>query len=254
MNIHHIAITSTDLGRLKAKLDAVLPDIDLGVHSFNERVMGIKGQSPEILVYRAGREQNNFEFLLGSPGLRRLQIGAAEPATVSSHVASGDLEQSECSEVWRLKNHDNLELVIQQLKGATNTHVTTLDLSVANLLQAKDFYKELLRPLDVELCEATPDSFEIKSLSNCSIRFHQATEELKDRQHVYRAPGFHHLAFQVDSREQVEHTYQTALALNSEILDPPFDYPQYSDGYYAVYFCDLDGMKLEFAHIPTATD
>jgi hypothetical protein len=29
------------------------------------------------------------------------------------------------------------------------------------------------------------------------------------------------------------------------VVDPPADYPDYGDGYYAVFFLDPDGLKLE---------
>jgi len=35
-----------------------------------------------------------------------------------------------------------------------------------------------------------------------------------------------------------------------KVLDPPAYYPQYSGNYYAVFFEDPDGMKLEFVHAP----
>ena len=34
------------------------------------------------------------------------------------------------------------------------------------------------------------------------------------------------------------------------ILDPPREYPHYVPGYYAVFFADPDGIKLELVHIP----
>jgi glyoxylase I family protein len=34
------------------------------------------------------------------------------------------------------------------------------------------------------------------------------------------------------------------------ILDPPTEYPAYGAGYYAVFFADPDGLKLEFVHYP----
>ena len=33
-------------------------------------------------------------------------------------------------------------------------------------------------------------------------------------------------------------------------LDPPAEYPLYAPGYYAVFFADPDGLKLEFVHMP----
>ena len=42
-------------------------------------------------------------------------------------------------------------------------------------------------------------------------------------------------------------------AVAATVLDPPADYggqPGYSPGYYAVFFADPDGIKLEFVHLP----
>ena len=38
---------------------------------------------------------------------------------------------------------------------------------------------------------------------------------------------------------------------SDEQLDPPAEYPQYALGYYAVFFADPDGLKLEFVHMPS---
>ena len=35
------------------------------------------------------------------------------------------------------------------------------------------------------------------------------------------------------------------------VLDPPREYPEYVPGYYAVFFTDPDGLKLELVHIPS---
>jgi len=34
------------------------------------------------------------------------------------------------------------------------------------------------------------------------------------------------------------------------VLDPPAEYPEYGPQYYAVFFADPDGMKLEVVHFP----
>jgi glyoxylase I family protein len=38
--------------------------------------------------------------------------------------------------------------------------------------------------------------------------------------------------------------------MNATILDPPRDYPKYEPGYYAVFFLDPDGIKLEYVFTP----
>ncbi|KAF9164806.1 hypothetical protein DFQ27_006218 [Actinomortierella ambigua] len=73
-------------------------------------------------------------------------------------------------------------------------------------------------------------------------------------------PGYHHLALNVDSPEQVDQIHaklvqfyaenQSELGAKAKILDQPALYPQYTDGYYAVFFADPDGMKLEIVYMP----
>ncbi|KAF9974638.1 hypothetical protein BGZ73_001901 [Actinomortierella ambigua] len=81
----------------------------------------------------------------------------------------------------------------------------------------------------------------------------------KVEHHRYN-PGYHHLALNVDSPEQVDQIHtklvqfyaenQSELGTKVEILDPPSHYPQYTEGYYAVFFTDPDGMKLEIVYTP----
>lgn len=70
--------------------------------------------------------------------------------------------------------------------------------------------------------------------------------------HVHRryAPGLHHLAWRAGSREDVDRLHALLVAHGIEVLDPPAHYPQYWGDYYAVFFEDPDGMKLEVVHAP----
>jgi glyoxylase I family protein len=40
--------------------------------------------------------------------------------------------------------------------------------------------------------------------------------------------------------------------MKAEILNAPREYPQYEPGYYAVFFLDPDGIKLEFVFTPVS--
>jgi glyoxylase I family protein len=62
--------------------------------------------------------------------------------------------------------------------------------------------------------------------------------------------GLHHFAFQAPSREAVDSLYETVSALGAEIVDPPREYG-YVPGYYAVFFRDPNGIRLEYAYIPS---
>jgi glyoxylase I family protein len=65
-----------------------------------------------------------------------------------------------------------------------------------------------------------------------------------------QSPGVHHIAFAAPTRLAVDDLYQTLSAMHATVLDPPRDYPQYEPGYYAVFFLDPDGIKLEYVFTP----
>jgi catechol 2,3-dioxygenase-like lactoylglutathione lyase family enzyme len=62
--------------------------------------------------------------------------------------------------------------------------------------------------------------------------------------------GLCEVAFRAESREQVEALAGDVERWGGTILDPPCEYPQYAPGYYAVFFADPDGIKLELVHLP----
>jgi glyoxylase I family protein len=63
-------------------------------------------------------------------------------------------------------------------------------------------------------------------------------------------PGLHHLAMRAPDRESVDRAHARLLELGVVVLDAPADYPQYGRGYYAVFFADPDGLKLEYVFTP----
>jgi glyoxylase I family protein len=60
-----------------------------------------------------------------------------------------------------------------------------------------------------------------------------------------RRVGLREIAFRADNRAQVDAVAKELEAQGGKLLDPPQEYPQYAPGYYAVYFTDPDGLKLE---------
>jgi len=66
------------------------------------------------------------------------------------------------------------------------------------------------------------------------------------RTHDRYSPGLHHLAWTAGSREDVDALHDLLRELGATILDAPADYPRYGPTYYALFFADPDGLKLEF--------
>lgn len=70
------------------------------------------------------------------------------------------------------------------------------------------------------------------------------------RAHDRYSVGLHHLAWTAESRADVDAMYAHLQSIGATILDPPADYPEYGPGYYAVFFADPDGLKLEYVYKP----
>jgi len=73
--------------------------------------------------------------------------------------------------------------------------------------------------------------------------------EAGHRHHRY-APGLHHLAWRAESRADVDALHDLLIERGIPVLDAPARYPEYSGDYYAVFFEDPDGIKLEYVFAP----
>jgi catechol 2,3-dioxygenase-like lactoylglutathione lyase family enzyme len=71
--------------------------------------------------------------------------------------------------------------------------------------------------------------------------------------HSEQAIGVNHIALWARSRREVDRFYRDfLLAKNIPVTDAPKAYPQYTPGYYAVFFDDpISGIHWELAWIPT---
>jgi catechol 2,3-dioxygenase-like lactoylglutathione lyase family enzyme len=77
-----------------------------------------------------------------------------------------------------------------------------------------------------------------------SIGFRQA---LKDQPFELYAPGFHHLAIAVERQVDVDLVHVAAVDAGAEILHEPRLWPVYHPDYYATFFLDPDGFRIEVA-------
>lgn len=127
-----------------------------------------------------------------------------------------------------------------------------IDLTVRSLAISKPFYQAVLGALGYKLVtdRAEIAEFNLPAPSgpyHCSIGLVPAQQ---DTPHDRRAPGLHHLAFRATRRADVDAFHAHLRQIGANILDAPAEYSQYSPGYYAVFFADPDGLKLEYVHTP----
>jgi glyoxylase I family protein len=122
-----------------------------------------------------------------------------------------------------------------------------VDITVADFRRSKEFYAAVMPLMGFT---RLPKEFGAVAWRGASILAIQpAKPEEKNRAHSRYAPGLHHLAFRAPSRVAVDALHAELVRLGVTILDPPSDYP-YTEGYYAVFFADPDGMKLEYVYSP----
>ena len=117
-----------------------------------------------------------------------------------------------------------------------------LVLSVGNFARSKEFYDKVLGFLGFK---RKYDYADMAGWSNGKTLFWIAAADAQGRKRQYRKGdiGFHHYAFELASRNDVDELGAFLEQNGMTVLDPPGEY--YGRNYYAVYFADPDGMKLE---------
>ena len=117
-----------------------------------------------------------------------------------------------------------------------------LVLSVSDLTRSMAFYGKVLGFLGFKL---THDGGGFAGWSNGKTLFWIAQADTRGRKHRHRKGdvGFHHYAFELSSRKDVDALGAFLVEHGLTVVDPPGEY--YEPSYYAVYFTDPDGMKLE---------
>jgi catechol 2,3-dioxygenase-like lactoylglutathione lyase family enzyme len=127
-----------------------------------------------------------------------------------------------------------------------------VDLVVSSIERSLPFYRDLLGPLgfhrigEVEGERGETIWYLSGPGSHIGLREAQAESDLPyDRYRV----GLHHLAVEASSRAAVDERAEWLRSQGAEIESEPQEYG-YMPGYYAVFFYDPDGLKLEIMHVP----
>jgi catechol 2,3-dioxygenase-like lactoylglutathione lyase family enzyme len=137
-----------------------------------------------------------------------------------------------------------------------------VDLVVSSIERSLPFYRELLEPIGWtglrEVRGERGETIFYLSVPTAGVAALGLREKHSDAHGVpydRYAIGLHHVCFDVPSREVVEERARWLRERNATIESGPSEY-EYTPGYYAVFFYDPDGIKLELLHRPAywATD
>jgi glyoxylase I family protein len=134
-----------------------------------------------------------------------------------------------------------------------------LDLTVSDPAASRPFYETFLGHMGYVVGKVHADGyveFDFSGDSFMSVGLAPSRGEHAKRAPDRYSPGLHHAAWAAASRDDVDAMHAKMTAIGASVLDAPADYPKYNGGrgYYAVFFADPDGLKIEYVWTPRGVE
>lgn len=130
------------------------------------------------------------------------------------------------------------------------TQIHHVDLAVADVERSVAFYLGLLGPLGAEEAFRYPTYRGTEDVVYLRLgRQYLGFRKADGGEHRYYGVGLEHLSIMVDARADVDDVYARCEALGATVHFPPeedSDIP----GYWAMFFFDPDGFRIEIQHWP----
>ena len=129
-----------------------------------------------------------------------------------------------------------------------------VDLAVGDVERSVAFYREVLGPLGLEEKYRVPTyrgTEEVIYLEYGVQGF--GLRPADGGVHRYYEVGIEHIAFEVDTRDEVDEAYRRCVAADGTIQSPPEPhYVEDGEDYYAFFAFDPDGIRIEVFAWPTS--
>ena len=134
--------------------------------------------------------------------------------------------------------------------------VDHIQITVKDLNEAEKFYDQVMPILGFDLKDKSKGrvpqhEFDVIEYVHPSLTvgINSPRSVFKDEVIHRRKPGaLHHLAFNAGSEAAVDEAAEKLVEIGANIVDGPRLFPQHGDRYYAVFFKDPGGIKLEIMH------
>ncbi|MBX4200597.1 VOC family protein [Candidatus Parcubacteria bacterium] len=126
-----------------------------------------------------------------------------------------------------------------------------LQVNVSDTKVSFPFYKDFFSNLGYRIMEEGDDHL---GITNGTTDFWIIQTEAEYKSHGFhrKNTGLNHLSFMVESKEAVDVFHKGFLESRKipTLYQTPRLFPEYGEGYYAVFFEDPDRMKLEVTYKP----
>ncbi len=128
-----------------------------------------------------------------------------------------------------------------------------IQITVKDIKRAEVFYDKLMPILGFDLSKKSKGAvaahdFDVVEYIHPNFAFgiNSPRKAFKNDEVHRRKPGaIHHIAFKAKSCQEVDELYLKIKNIGANIINPPQYYPQHGENYYALFFKDVDGIKLE---------
>lgn len=114
-----------------------------------------------------------------------------------------------------------------------------------DLTAAKAYYDDLMPRLGFEPFLAADDQFAYRPAGGKPGTYLFFYPAHRPGPYSHEAPGLQHLAFMVHTRGEVDALHELVSSRRETVLHEPQEFPQYHPGYYATFWLDPCGFKLE---------
>ena len=128
--------------------------------------------------------------------------------------------------------------------------VEHIDVTVNDLARSAIFYDKVMPALGFRrLLEDDSDKSD-GAMRTSASRFGKPRPPSAARRSIAIASDCIISRSRLSARDAIDEFHRFLIRENLPVLDAPAEYPQYGANYYAVFFADPDGMKLELVHFP----
>ena len=131
------------------------------------------------------------------------------------------------------------------------TSLDHIQINVSNAQVSFPFYKELFKYFEYKIVKENEARIGVSN-GTTNIWIRQTGEKYKSKQFHRKATGINHVSFKVYSKKDVDTFTKEFLDKHGikPLYNTPKHFPEYIEGYYAVFFEDPDRIKLEVTYKP----
>ena len=125
------------------------------------------------------------------------------------------------------------------------SHAYHTSVAVSDITKSKRLYKGIFEQLRWHIKYEDEESI---SFTDGRFEFWLITADNSGPGRQQGSVGFTHFAFRVQTKEEVDAFYKWLLTSSAVVDIEPKAYPEYTEKYYAVFFFDNDGTRLEVVY------